>query len=201
MKNFTLAVDADGIALATWDMPGRSMNVIDFAVLDEIAEIVARLKQDKAIRGAVLTSGKTSFCAGADLKWLQSFAGQFAEAARAALETARIAALMDEASRFSRVFRALETCGKPVVAAITGTALGGGLELCLSCHRRIAADDPSAKIGQPEVKVGLLPGAGGTQRLPRLTGAEAALELMLTGRHIDPAQALKLGVVDEIAPL
>jgi 3-hydroxyacyl-CoA dehydrogenase/enoyl-CoA hydratase/3-hydroxybutyryl-CoA epimerase len=201
MKNFHLAIDADGIALATWNMPGRSMNVIDFAVLDEIAEIVTRLKDDKAIRGAVLTSGKASFCAGADLKWLQSFAEQFAAAAGTEFDEARIRALMEEASRFSRVFRALETCGKPVVSAITGTALGGGLELCLSCHRRIAADDPSAKVGQPEVKVGLLPGAGGTQRLPRLTGAEAALDLMLTGRHIDPAQALKLGVIDEIAPL
>ncbi|MGH6874840.1 MAG: 3-hydroxyacyl-CoA dehydrogenase NAD-binding domain-containing protein, partial [Aestuariivirgaceae bacterium] len=200
MKNFELVVDADGIALVTWNMPGRSMNVIDFAVLDEIAEIVARLKDDKAIRGAVLASGKASFCAGADLKWLQSFAEHFAEAARADLGEARLRTLMEEASRFSRVFRALETCGKPVVAAMTGTALGGGLELCLSCHRRIAADDPSARIGQPEVKVGLLPGAGGTQRLPRLAGAESALELMLTGRHIDPAQALKLGVIDEIAP-
>src|SRR5215207_4091363 len=200
MKNFDFAIDADGIALATWNMPGRSMNVIDFAVLEEIAEIAARLKDDKAIRGAVLASGKASFCAGADLKWLQSFAGHFAEAAKADFDEARIRSLMAEAGRFSHVFRALETCGKPLVAAITGTALGGGLELCLSCHRRIAADDPSAKIGQPEVKVGLLPGAGGTQRLPRLAGAEAALELMLTGRHIDPAQALKLGVIDEIAP-
>ena len=200
MKNFDLAIDADGIAIATWNMPGRSMNVIDFAVLEEIAEIAARLKEDKAIRGAVLASGKTSFCAGADLKWLQSFAGHFADAAKAEFDEARIRSLMAEAGRFSHVFRALETCGKPIVAAITGTALGGGLELCLSCHRRIAADDPSAKIGQPEAKVGLLPGAGGTQRLPRLAGAEAALDLMLTGRHLDPAQALKLGILDEIAP-
>ncbi len=96
---------------------------------------------------------------------------------------------MAEAGRFSHVFRSWKPAASPWSPPSPERALGGGLELCLSCHRRIAADDPSAKIGQPEVKVGLLPGAGGTQRLPRLTGAEAALELMLTGRHIDPAQA------------
>jgi 3-hydroxyacyl-CoA dehydrogenase/enoyl-CoA hydratase/3-hydroxybutyryl-CoA epimerase len=199
MKYFAFDVDAEGIALITWDMPGRSMNVIDLAVLGEIEEIVARIKSDDAVRAAIITSGKTSFCAGADLLWLKSLAATFSEAGRKVLDQPALRALMDEASRFSRVFRALETCGKPVVAAMTGTALGGGLELCLACHRRIVADDPSAKLGQPEAKVGLLPGAGGTQRLPRLCGVEAALDLMLSGRHIDPASALKLGVVHEIA--
>src|SRR5687768_7654068 len=200
MKYFKVGIDADGIALIEWDMPGRSMNVIDFAVLEEIEHIVERLKSDTDIRGAVLTSGKNSFCAGADLVWLKSLAGKFAEASKQTLDEPALRALMSEAGRFSRVFRDLETCGKPVVAAITGTALGGGLELCLSCHHRIAADDPSAKLGQPEVKVGLLPGAGGTQRLPRLSGAETALDLMLTGRAVDPATALKIGMVDALAP-
>jgi 3-hydroxyacyl-CoA dehydrogenase/enoyl-CoA hydratase/3-hydroxybutyryl-CoA epimerase len=199
MNYFAVDVDASGVALVTWDMPGRSMNVIDLAVLGEIEEIVARIKTDDAVRAAIITSGKKSFCAGADLLWLKSLAAKFAAAGRSSLDQQALRAHMDEASRFSRVFRALETCGKPVVAAITGTALGGGLELCLACHRRIVADDPSAKLGQPEAKVGLLPGAGGTQRLPRLCGAEAALDLMLSGRHIDPATALKLGVVHEIA--
>jgi 3-hydroxyacyl-CoA dehydrogenase / enoyl-CoA hydratase / 3-hydroxybutyryl-CoA epimerase len=200
MKYFKVGIDVDGIALIEWDMPGRSMNVIDFAVLEEIEHIVERLKTDTDIRGAVLTSGKNSFCAGADLVWLKSLAGKFAEASKQTLDEPALRALMSEAGRFSRVFRDLETCGKPVVAAITGTALGGGLELCLACHHRIAAEDASAKLGQPEAKVGLLPGAGGTQRLPRLAGAEAGLELMLTGRHVDPEQALKLGIVNELAP-
>ena len=200
MKYFTLEAGADGIALITWDMPGRSMNVIDDAVLAEIGEIVSRLKSDAHLRAAILTSGKNSFCAGADLVWLQALAAKFGAASKRSLDQQELRALMEEAGRFSRVFRELETCGKPVVAAIAGTALGGGLELCLSCHYRIAADDPSAKIGLPESKIGLLPGAGGTQRLPRLTGAEAALDLMLNGRHIDPRTALKLGLIHEIAP-
>jgi 3-hydroxyacyl-CoA dehydrogenase/enoyl-CoA hydratase/3-hydroxybutyryl-CoA epimerase len=200
MSYFDLSIDAGGIALVTWDMPGRSMNVIDLTVLEELEGIIGRIKSDQSIRGVVVTSAKDSFCAGADLLWLQSFAGKFAEAGRKSADESMLRSLLREASRFSRVFRDLETCGKPIAAAITGTALGGGLELCLACHRRILVDDPSARIGQPEVKVGLLPGAGGTQRLPRLTGAEGALDLMLTGRHVDPATALKLGIVHELAP-
>ena len=92
-----------------------------------------------------------------------------------------------------RLYRRLETCGKPVVAAINGTALGGGFELALACHHRIAADNPKLKLGLPESKVGLFPGAGGTQRLPRLIGASEALQLMLLGRNLDPARAAKLG--------
>jgi 3-hydroxyacyl-CoA dehydrogenase / enoyl-CoA hydratase / 3-hydroxybutyryl-CoA epimerase len=199
MNYFNVSVDADGIALINWDMPGRSMNVIDFAVLDELEQIITRLKTDNQIRAAVLTSGKRSFCAGADLLWLQSFVKKFEEAGKKTLDEPSLRSLMDDAGRFSRVFRDLETCGKPIVAAITGTALGGGLELCLACHYRIMADDQSAKLGQPEVKVGLLPGAGGTQRLPRLSSAEAALDLMLTGRHIDPGQAVKIGIIDQLA--
>jgi 3-hydroxyacyl-CoA dehydrogenase/enoyl-CoA hydratase/3-hydroxybutyryl-CoA epimerase len=200
MKYFRFEAGADGIALITWDMPGRSMNVIDEAVLDEIGEIVRRLKSDAQIRAAIITSGKKTFCAGADLVFLQALAARYGAAGKRSLDQQELRTLMEEAGRFSRVFRELETCGKPVVAAMNGTVLGGGLELCLSCHHRIVADDPSAKIGLPESKVGLLPGAGGTQRLPRLIGAEAALDLMLNGRHIDPGSALKLGVVHAIAP-
>src|SRR5262245_48706440 len=200
MKYFAFEAGADGIALITWDMPGRSMNVIDDAVLEEIGEIVSRLKSDTQIRAAIFTSGKKTFCAGADLVWLQALAAKFGAAGERSLDQQELRVFMELAGRFSRVFRELETCGKPVVAAMAGTVLGGGLELCLSCHYRIAADDPSAKIGLPESKVGLLPGAGGTQRLPRLIGAEAALDLMLNGKHIDPRSALKLGIVHEIVP-
>jgi 3-hydroxyacyl-CoA dehydrogenase / enoyl-CoA hydratase / 3-hydroxybutyryl-CoA epimerase len=199
MNYFQVNVDADGIALIVWDMPGRSMNIIDFAVLDELEKIISLLKTDSQIRAGVLTSGKSSFCAGADLLWLVSFVRKFDEAGKKALDEPSLRSLMNEASRFSRVFRGLETCGKPIVAAMTGTTLGGGLELCLACHHRIVADDRSAKLGQPEVKVGLLPGAGGTQRLPRLSGAEGALDLMLSGCHIDPLQAMKMGIIDELA--
>jgi 3-hydroxyacyl-CoA dehydrogenase/enoyl-CoA hydratase/3-hydroxybutyryl-CoA epimerase len=200
MRYFSQSVDTQGIAVITWDMPGRTMNVLDFTVLDELEQIILKLKTDTTIVGAVLTSGKPSFSAGADLVWLQSFVAKFAEASKREPDEEGVRRLMTEAGRFSAVYRSLETCGKPVVAAITGTALGGGFELCLACHRRMAIDDASAKLGQPEVKVGLLPGAGGTQRLPRLTGAEVALDLMLTGRHIDPATALKIGAIDEIVP-
>jgi enoyl-CoA hydratase/carnithine racemase len=115
-------------------------------------------------------------------------------------EEAATRALQHETARLSRAFRALETCGKPVAAAINGTALGGGFELCLACHYRVVAEDPDIKLGLPESRVGLLPGAGGTQRLPRLIGAKEALPLMLRGRHIDPAEALKLGAVHKLVP-
>jgi 3-hydroxyacyl-CoA dehydrogenase / enoyl-CoA hydratase / 3-hydroxybutyryl-CoA epimerase len=101
---------------------------------------------------------------------------------------------------FNRVLRQLETCGKPVVAAINGTALGGGLEICLACHHRIAADNPKALIGLPEAQVGVLPGGGGTQRLPRMIGAMNALPLMLEGKTLDPQKAKAAGIVNDVVP-
>jgi 3-hydroxyacyl-CoA dehydrogenase / enoyl-CoA hydratase / 3-hydroxybutyryl-CoA epimerase len=126
--------------------------------------------------------------------------GRYDEIRQSEGEEAATRALAEDAGRLSRAFRALETCGKPVAAAINGTALGGGFELCLACHYRVVADDGEAKLGLPEARLGLLPGAGGTQRLPRLIGAKEALPLMLRGRQVDPAEALKLGIVDKLVP-
>jgi 3-hydroxyacyl-CoA dehydrogenase/enoyl-CoA hydratase/3-hydroxybutyryl-CoA epimerase len=190
-KHYTLAVDADGIALITMDSPGRSMNVFGPEVEAELAQVLDRVVQDAGIRGAILTSGKSSFIAGYDLtEFLRSFGP--GETAASAYE------------RFSgslqALFRRMETCGKPWVAAINGLALGGGLEACLACHYRVMADDPKAYLGLPEVKVGLLPGGGGTQRLPRLIGIPAALPYLLEGKNIPAAEAKKLGLVHEVVP-
>jgi 3-hydroxyacyl-CoA dehydrogenase/enoyl-CoA hydratase/3-hydroxybutyryl-CoA epimerase len=199
METFRFEPAPDGIALITWDMPGRSMNLIDRQALIELEQIVDRLASDAAVRGAVIISAKAAFSAGADLAMLDGLAGGFAAAPDSHGEARATAELMAEASRLSRVVRALEVCGKPIVAAINGTCLGGAFEIALACHHRIAADDPGIKLGLPEARVGLLPGGGGTQRLPRLIGAQEALKLMLRGRHIDPAYALKIGAVDELA--
>jgi 3-hydroxyacyl-CoA dehydrogenase/enoyl-CoA hydratase/3-hydroxybutyryl-CoA epimerase len=183
-------VDAAGIATVTLDLPGRSMNVITQAFVRELAGAIERIATDGAIRGAIITSGKSAFIAGADLMEIVNIHGSGVAPA----------ALMREVGGYSAMLRRLETCGKPVAAAINGTALGGGLELALACHYRVLADDPKAVVGLPEVQVGLLPGAGGTQRLPRLIGIQPALELMTQGTHVEPAKAKALGIVHELAP-
>lgn len=187
-------VDGDGIALLTIDVPGASMNVVTPQVTSDLRAHVATIAADDAIKGAVITSGKASgFVAGADLK---AMAGQFGPAMQKGPQ-----ALYDVVSELTVLFRALETCGKPVAAAINGLALGGGLEICLACHYRVVGDSPKVKLGLPEVLVGLLPGAGGTQRLPRLMGAQNALQFLTTGKNMAPQEALAMGVVDEVAPL
>jgi 3-hydroxyacyl-CoA dehydrogenase/enoyl-CoA hydratase/3-hydroxybutyryl-CoA epimerase len=157
---------------------------------------VERIRTDPAIKGAVLTSGKSSgFCAGADLAEMAG--GLFEERAAGRGGAAqRVRARVE----LSRNMRALETCGKPVAAAINGLALGGGFELTLACHHRVLADDSKAQVGLPEVKVGLLPGSGGTQRLPRLMGAQAALMLITEGKSLRPKEALGQGLVHAVVP-
>src|SRR5262249_47222714 len=166
--NFKLDTDADGIALITWDAPGRSMNVIDLKVIEELADIVDKVASDPAIKGAVITSGKETFCAGADLTMLEMFSREFTDVAKAQGEEQAITRLYEESRKLSLLYRRLEPSGKPWAAAINGTALGGGFELCLACHQRIAADSPKTRVGLPEVKIGLFPGAGGTQRIARM---------------------------------
>ena len=197
METFKIDVDSDGVALVTFDVPGRSMNTLTAVVLREVGEVVERIKSDAAIKGAVLTSGKTSgFCAGADLGELGSSAG--GEDTRSAEEKLR--AQFDSSYGFNRLLRTLETCGKPIAAAINGLALGGGLEFVLATHYRVLTDTPKTQVGLPEAKVGLLPGGGGTQRLPRLLGAMKALPFLLEGKSMSPAEALSNGVVHELAP-
>jgi len=193
-RNFKFDVDADGIATVTWDMPDRSMNVINLTVIEELSAIVEKVASDAAIKGAVITGGKDTFCAGADLTLLDQFGQVFAEMARTQGEEAAAAMLFEESRKLSLLYRRLETSGKPWVAAINGTAVGGGFELCLACHHRIAAANPKTRLGLPEVKVGLFPGAGGTQRIARMLAPVDALQMLLKGDQLrlDRAKALKL---------
>ncbi len=189
-----IELDTDGIALLTIDYPDKSMNVISTELIAELENLAEKLATDDAIKGAVLTSGKKgSFVAGADLNMLLDLANN--------TEQDSIEERYKKVSRLTHALRSLETCGKPVAAAINGLALGGGLEICLACHYRIVADNPKLNLGFPEVMVGLLPGAGGTQRLPRLMGVQPALPYLLQGKNMNPEKALANNVVDAIAPL
>ncbi|MBL0946623.1 3-hydroxyacyl-CoA dehydrogenase NAD-binding domain-containing protein [Brevundimonas sp.] len=192
MENFKIDVDADGIALITFDVPGRSMNTLTGKVMQEIPEWVERVKTDDAIKGAVLTSGKSSgFCAGADL----------GDMAAGMLTGGSLQDAFDAGWRLNGALRALETCGKPVAAAINGLALGGGLELTLACHYRVVGDSPKIQLGLPEIKVGLFPGGGGTQRLTRLVGVQAAMMAMTEGKSFRPNDAKGAGIVHEVVPV
>lgn len=180
----------NGIAVLTIDQPSRSMNVLGPDFARDFDSILVDLSGREAIRGIVLTSGKSSFVAGADLTMMADFVRPGVTLRQAA----------DMIAAFGKLFRRLETCGKPVVAAAPGTALGGGLELMLACHYRIAADAPSARFGLPEIKLGLLPAAGGTQRLPRMIGIAKALPLLLEGTVLKAPAALAAGLLDEVVP-
>ncbi len=198
-ENFRFETGDDGIALITWDMPGRSLNVFTMKVMDELEEIVERVAGDDQIKGAVIVSGKDGFSGGADLTMLNGLFEGFhrrlkSDPAKAQEE------LFRESSRMSRLYRRLETCGTPFVVGIQGVCMGGATELALAAHGRVMADDKATRIGLPEVKVGLFPGAGGTQRLPRMTDAQGALEMMLKGSSIDPAKAKAMKLVDAVAP-
>jgi 3-hydroxyacyl-CoA dehydrogenase/enoyl-CoA hydratase/3-hydroxybutyryl-CoA epimerase len=199
-ENFTFEIDADGIALVTWDMPGRSMNVIDKKVGEELAAIVEKVATDPAIKGAVITSGKDSFCGGADLSMLETQNRAYAELKKSRGEEAANAHLFEEVRNASLLFRRIETCGKPWVAAITGTAMGGGFELALACHHRVAADNDKARLGLPEIKVGLFPGGGGTQRIPRMLQPVDALQFLLKGDHIAFNRAKAMKLIDAVVP-
>jgi 3-hydroxyacyl-CoA dehydrogenase/enoyl-CoA hydratase/3-hydroxybutyryl-CoA epimerase len=179
-----LTLGDDGILVATMDLPGRPMNVVGDALMQGIAAALQRLA-DPAVKGLILTSAKADFCAGADLDHLATWT--------------RPEQPFQASMAMKQVLRALETQGKPVVAAINGHALGGGLEIALGCHARLVIDDRRLKLGQPEVKLGLLPGGGGTQRLPRLLGLQSALQICAEGADIAPAKALQMGLVSALA--
>jgi 3-hydroxyacyl-CoA dehydrogenase/enoyl-CoA hydratase/3-hydroxybutyryl-CoA epimerase len=198
--HFTVDVDGDGLALVTWNSPGRSMNVLDAAVLDELAAIVEQVATDPAIKGVVITSGKESFCAGADLTMLESMGRAHAELVASQGETAANQHVFDESRKTSLLYRRIETCGKPWVAAINGIAVGGGFELTLACHHRVAADNDRTRLGLPEIKVGLFPGAGGTQRVARILPPADALQFLLKGDQISANRAKTMKLVDEVVP-
>jgi 3-hydroxyacyl-CoA dehydrogenase / enoyl-CoA hydratase / 3-hydroxybutyryl-CoA epimerase len=198
--NFKIENDGDGIAVVTWDSPGRSMNVIDAKVMDELSAIIEQTTADAAVKGVVITSGKDAFCAGADLTMLEGLSRAFAELAASQGEEAAMMRFFEESRRWSVLCRRIETCGKPWVAALNGTALGGGFELALACHRRIAADNPRTRLGQPEVKVGLIPGAGGTQRIARMMPPSDALQFLLKGDQVQLPRAKAIKLIDTVVP-
>ncbi|HUH49391.1 MAG TPA: FAD-dependent oxidoreductase, partial [Mycoplana sp.] len=196
-KNFTVATDADGIALVTWDMKDRSMNVFTEEVMDELDKIIDHVASTEAVKGAVITSGKETFSGGADLTMLQKMLTVFAKE-QAKDENKAIQLLFDNAGRMSQLFRKLETSGKPWVSAINGTCMGGAFEMSLACHGRIAADSDKVKMALPEVKVGIFPGAGGTQRVPRLTDPQSALQMLTSGQNLSPKKAKQMGLIHDV---
>ncbi|MEE8371424.1 MAG: enoyl-CoA hydratase-related protein [Sphingomonadales bacterium] len=188
-ETLSYRVAANGVAFITIDVKDRKLNVLTPELHREIGQAAELLAADENAVGAVVHSGKSSFMAGGDLNRIV----QYYDMNRSPEEA------YSRSRPYSRSLRKLETCGKPVAVAINGTALGGGLELALACHYRVVTGNPRTLLGFPEVTLGLLPGGGGTQRLPRLVGLKAAAELILSGRRIPPAEALEMGIVDKLA--
>src|SRR3979411_466459 len=180
-KNFKVETDADGIRLVAWYIPGRSMNVLDETTITELEAIVKQTSADAAVKGVVITSGKEAFSGGADLSMLEGMNRRYADLLKAKGEVAANQMLFDESRKSSLWFAAIDPSGKPWAAAINGLAMGGAFELTLACHYRVAADNPKTRVGLPEIKGGLFPGGGGTQRLPRMPPPAPALQVALTG--------------------
>jgi 3-hydroxyacyl-CoA dehydrogenase/enoyl-CoA hydratase/3-hydroxybutyryl-CoA epimerase len=199
LKNFRFETGADGIAIAVWDMPGRSMNVITGEVGEELAKIIEEVASNASIKGCVIASGKDGFSGGADLGMLEGFGQEYAKLRKSKSEEEAAAYFFEQARGLSLLYRRLETCGKPFVAAIHGACLGGAFELALACHYRVAADDDKTRVGLPEIKVGLFPGAGGTQRIARLMQTGDALQMMLKGDQIRSSAAKGMGLIHAVA--
>ena len=194
LKQFRIDQPGNGVLHLVFDVPGRSMNVFSNAAIEELGKFADWLPQSD-VAGVVIRSGKPSaFCAGADLAELETAYDMIMSASPAARD--RLA--FDHFFKLSQGLRKLETAGKPVAVAIAGLALGGGAEFALAAHHRIITDQPQSMFGLPESLVGLLPGGGGTQRLPRLIGVEAALPLLLEGARIGGAEAVAAGLADQL---
>jgi 3-hydroxyacyl-CoA dehydrogenase/enoyl-CoA hydratase/3-hydroxybutyryl-CoA epimerase len=201
MTDFAYALDADGVATITWDLPGKSMNVMSMAGFAELEGLIDGALADAAVKGVILTSGKKDFAGGMDLNVIAGM--------KAAGGANPAKSLFDGIMRIHTLLRKIERAGmdpktlkggKPIVAAMPGTGLGIGYELPLACHRIILADNPKAKIGLPEIQVGIFPGAGGTTRLIRKLGAMVAAPYLLEGKLADPKSAKANGLVDEVVP-
>ncbi|WAJ71314.1 fatty acid oxidation complex subunit alpha FadJ [Catenovulum adriaticum] len=187
LQHFSLSIEADNIAIIRLNVPDESMNVLSRQTMQEIETLLDEIEKNNSIQGVVLTSGKPdSFIAGADVKMISS---------------CKNAEESEELARSGQsIFARIEKSSIPFVAAIHGICLGGGLEFSLACHYRVATDDEKTQLGLPEVKLGLLPGSGGTQRLPKLVGVQAALDMMLTGKQVRAKSAFKMGLVDDLVP-
>jgi 3-hydroxyacyl-CoA dehydrogenase/enoyl-CoA hydratase/3-hydroxybutyryl-CoA epimerase len=196
LKQFRAERTEPGVLHLVFDMPGRPMNVFSDAAIAELS-VFGEWLRGSDVKGVVIRSGKPSaFCAGADLNEL----GQAYDMIMAAPAAARDRVAFDHFFALSQALRRIETAGKPVAAAIAGLALGGGGELALAAHHRVMVDDPKVAFGLPESLVGLLPGAGGTQRLPRLIGIEKALPVLLEGTRLSGQAAIAAGLVDQLVP-
>jgi len=181
----------DGVLVLTWDDTDRPVNLMTAAALSELEAAIEGAAADDDVKGVVLTSGKPgSFVVGGDLDQIQGLMSGAVSGPE----------LVERTAWVHKVMRRMETCGKPVIAALSGTTLGGGYELALACHKRIAAAGRKHMIGLPEAQMGLMPGAGGTQRLPRLIGVEKALGLLLEGKQLNADKALAMGLVDAVVP-
>jgi 3-hydroxyacyl-CoA dehydrogenase/enoyl-CoA hydratase/3-hydroxybutyryl-CoA epimerase len=184
---FSLVTQENGIAHLIIDVVGESVNTLKGEFAEQITQVIADIKADKSILGIVLCSGKRNcFVAGADINMLD-----------ACVTREEVVALSRQGQR---IFSQLEQLATPIVAAIDGSCLGGGLELAMACHARVCSDNPKSALGLPEVQLGLLPGSGGTQRLPKLVGLQKSLDMMLTGKQLRAKQALKAGLVDDVVP-
>ena len=187
-----ISVDADGIATLLFDRTDSNMNTMDMKFMDEIAAAIERLATDDSIKGAIFTSGKPVFAAGADLKVMEANLDK--------VDDTPVAERLKMNASLSKLLRRMETCGKPVACAINGTALGGGTEIALACHYRVVSDARGIQLGLPEVQVGLLPGGGGTQRVSRLVGIQAAMPVVMEGQALSAEKALKMGLVHKVVP-
>jgi 3-hydroxyacyl-CoA dehydrogenase/enoyl-CoA hydratase/3-hydroxybutyryl-CoA epimerase len=181
-------VDSDGVALLTWDMAGRNANVMNADSMEAFDAAIDKVTADDDVVGAVMCSAKNSFIAGADLDMIEEIAFGEKDAEKLHEGSGDLAALI----------RKMETCGKPFAVAIEGAAMGGGLEISMGCHYRVMKNDPRVQVGLPESQLGLLPGAGGTQRMPRLIGIRASLPLLMEGKSVNAEKAKELGLVDEL---
>ncbi|MEM7670835.1 MAG: enoyl-CoA hydratase/isomerase family protein, partial [Pseudomonadota bacterium] len=196
---FKLSIDTDGIATLVWDLPGATMNVLTEAGILELEDKIPALIADKTVLGVILTSAKSDFAGGMDLPTILEYK------ARAKASDAPAEMLFNFTMRLHNLLRMIERGGMdaktlkggtPFVWASPGTGVGIGTELALACHHRIAADNPKARIGLPEIKVGIFPGSGGTTRLIRMLGLMGSSEFLLQGKMVNPAEALKAGLVD-----
>lgn len=184
---FTTDIDAQGIALITWNDPQSPVNTITQVAMQALEQQIQQLQANEQVQAIVLTSAKNDFVVGANLYEIQRI-------------EPNATALLAYVNSVHRLMRSMEKGNKPIVAALNGTALGGGLEIALACHYRIAADNPKARFGFPEVNLGLLPGGGGTQRLARLLGIQAALPWLLQATQADAKTAQQAGFIDEVVP-
>mgnify|MGYP001026168922 CR=1 FL=1 len=199
MTDFTYATDADGVAVITWDVPGKSMNVLSLEGTQELSDLIDKAHADTAVKGIVITSGKPDFAGGMDLNVIaQMKANAGDDPARGVFDGIMQLHALERKIELAGMDPKTKKGGKPTAAALPGTSLGIGLEIPLSCHRRFAADNPKAKIGFPEIKVGIFPGAGGTTRLARMLGAMGASPFLLQGKMVNPKAAKSAGLIDEV---